>query len=140
MMSDEDKEEKPKKAFQIKAVVWDDGEVDVDIREFRKLGTGRGAPSLCGPLSPDEFKKYLKLMSLSPDGVCEALAEEIGIQEPSEEDETTPMSSSIMTPDDDDVEDELLDVRREVHTHDDDLEPDSDLSEEVPDFSDLEID
>lgn len=77
----EEESEKPKKAFQLKVIVWDDGEVDCDIREYRKLGTGRGAPALCGPLSPNDFKKSLDQYGLDSDGVCGSIAIEVGIDD-----------------------------------------------------------
>lgn len=39
-----EKEPKPKKAFEIKVVVWDDGEVDTELYEYRPNPSGRGAP------------------------------------------------------------------------------------------------
>lgn len=39
-----EKEPKPKKAFEIKVVVWDDGEIDTELYEFRENPSGRGAP------------------------------------------------------------------------------------------------
>lgn len=76
-MSDEEREEKPKKAFQLKIVVWDDGEVDTDIREYRKLGTGRGAPSLCGPLKPKQFIDELGNYGISADTVFDTIKNDI---------------------------------------------------------------
>lgn len=40
----EEKEPKPKKAFEIKVVVWDDGEIDSELYEYRQNPSGRGAP------------------------------------------------------------------------------------------------
>lgn len=40
----EDQEEKPKKMFVITHTVWDDGEIDSEMYEFRKNPSGRGAP------------------------------------------------------------------------------------------------
>jgi hypothetical protein len=39
-----EKEEKPKKVYQIVYTVWDDGALDTEIYHFKKSGTGRGAP------------------------------------------------------------------------------------------------
>jgi hypothetical protein len=39
-----EKEEKPKKSFEAKIVVWDDGEMDVEMYEYRQNPSGRGAP------------------------------------------------------------------------------------------------
>lgn len=75
----EEKEDKPKKAFSIKGVVWDDGGVDLIIQEYRKLGTGRGAPTLCGPLSPSEFGKALRDMGLNAQGVLQSISFDVGI-------------------------------------------------------------
>lgn len=40
----EEKEQKPKKAFEAKIVVWEDGEMDVEMYEYRQNPSGRGAP------------------------------------------------------------------------------------------------
>jgi len=129
-MSDEEKEDKPKKAFQIKIVVWDDGEVDADIREYRKLGTGRGAPSLCGPLSAKDLTKALKNLMINPVGVRDSIAVELGIESDEsvsydkEDTESATKVSELIQEEDDDLEDSLPDP--------------SDM--DVPDFSDLEVD
>lgn len=39
-----EKEEKPKKAFEAKIVIWEDGEMDVEMYEYRQNPSGRGAP------------------------------------------------------------------------------------------------
>lgn len=39
-----EKEPKPKKSFEAKITVWDDGEVDVEMYEYRDNPSGRGAP------------------------------------------------------------------------------------------------
>jgi hypothetical protein len=49
-----EKEEKPKKAFVVVHTVWDDGEVDSELYEFRKNPSGRGAPGKWR-LKPVEF-------------------------------------------------------------------------------------
>lgn len=75
----EEKEDKPKKAFSIKTIVWTDGGVDCLVQEYRKLGTGRGAPTLCGPLTPSQFIKALKDMGLNAQGVLQAISMDVGI-------------------------------------------------------------
>jgi hypothetical protein len=73
------KEEKPKKAYMIKIVVWDDSEVDCDIREYRRNGTGRGAPSLCGPLDSEKFIECLKRQGMSAFGITQQIAMYTGV-------------------------------------------------------------
>lgn len=79
MPEDIEKEEKPKKAYLIKVIVWEDGEIDADIREYRKIGSGRGAPTLCGPLSSTDLEKGLKNYGLNVDGIKDTIATELGI-------------------------------------------------------------
>ena len=127
-MSDEETSEKPKKAYQIKVLIWDDGEVDCDIREYRKIGTGRGAPTLCGPLKAKELLDKLEFMGIDPKGVCEAMAEELGIESGKPAMLKAPPKHK---PVEDEVEEELLE--------DDEDEDDDGISEEdMPDFDDLE--
>lgn len=40
----EEKAEKPKKLFQFTVTVWDDGEIDSEMNEFRLNPSGRGRP------------------------------------------------------------------------------------------------
>jgi hypothetical protein len=80
MSSEEQKEEKPKKAFLIKTIVWEDGEVDCDIREYKKIGSGRGAPTLCGPLNKQELKDALSDLGLSAEGVLDTIGIDLGIK------------------------------------------------------------
>lgn len=148
-MSDEEKEEKPKKAFQIKIVVWDDGEVDADIREYRKLGTGRGAPSLCGPLSSKDLTKALKNMMISPEAVRESIAIELGIDEEGSTSTTSEPSSSTSSSgydEGDETTDAMVDamesaLENEVEVRDEvEQEEMPDTSDmDMPDFSDLEV-
>ncbi len=39
-----EKEPKPKKSFEIRVVIWDDGEIDSELYEYRQNPSGRGAP------------------------------------------------------------------------------------------------
>ena len=55
-MSDEEKEQKPKKLFTITHTVWDDGEIDSEMYEFRKNPSGRGAPGKWR-LGKEDFKR-----------------------------------------------------------------------------------
>lgn len=78
-MGKSDDDDKPKKAFQIKMTIWDDGAVDCDVREYRKLGTGRGAPTLCGPLMPNEFMSALKGYGVNAAGVSSTIKCELAL-------------------------------------------------------------
>lgn len=40
----EEKEPKPKKQYEIKVIIWDDGELDSELTEYRQNKSGRGAP------------------------------------------------------------------------------------------------
>lgn len=40
----EEKDDKSKKLFSVTYIIWDDGEIDAKLVEYRKIGTGRGAP------------------------------------------------------------------------------------------------
>lgn len=40
----EEKEPKPKKQYEIKVIIWDDGEIDGEMYEYRQNKSGRGAP------------------------------------------------------------------------------------------------
>lgn len=52
-----EKEPKPKKSFEAKIVVWDDGEVDVELYEYRDNPSGRGAPGKWRLSSKDFVKR-----------------------------------------------------------------------------------
>ena len=57
--NEDEKEQKPKKAFTVVHTVWDDGEIDTEMYEFRKNPSGRGAPGKWR-LGKDDFTRRIE--------------------------------------------------------------------------------
>jgi hypothetical protein len=86
-----EKEPKPKKAFEIKVVVWDDGEIDTELYEFRENPSGRGAPGKWRQNKTD-FTRRIQETLADPAILLTDVYEKIGgvEQAPSEVSQTTP--------------------------------------------------
>ncbi len=79
-MGKEEKEDKPKKMFIVEHIIWDDGEIDTKLVEFRKTNSGRGAPNKW-PLKPSDFKRRMGELLGSPDQINEKLIEQTGLDD-----------------------------------------------------------
>jgi hypothetical protein len=79
-MEKEEKEDKPKKMFIIEHVIWDDGEVDTKLVEFRKTNSGRGAPNKW-TMQPKDFKRRMTELLGSPEQINEILVRQSGLDD-----------------------------------------------------------
>ncbi len=77
-MSEEKEDDKPKKLFVIEHVIWDDGEVDSSMFEFRKQNSGRGAPGKWR-LGPKDFNRRVEELLGASDQVNEILSQNTGL-------------------------------------------------------------
>jgi hypothetical protein len=79
-MADErvEREEKPKKLFTVVHTIWDDGEVDTELYQFRKNQSGRGAPGKWR-LLPKEFKNCIEDTLGAAEEFGEIMQENTGI-------------------------------------------------------------
>lgn len=77
-MADEQKEEKPKKMFTIVHTVWDDGEIDSEMYEFRKNPSGRGAPGKWR-LGAKDFKRRVEEIFGDPASLSDELVDNTGL-------------------------------------------------------------
>jgi hypothetical protein len=74
-MSDgEQKEEKPKKMFVVVHTIWEDGEMDTEMYEFRKNQSGRGAPGKWR-LNGADFSKRVEELLGDPSGLLEEMSD-----------------------------------------------------------------
>jgi hypothetical protein len=76
-MAKEEKEEKPKKAFEIKVIIWDDGEIDSELYEYRQNPSGRGAPGKWR-LSANDFTRRMEETLGDPQLLLDATYDAIG--------------------------------------------------------------
>ena len=76
----EEKEDKPKKMFIIEHVIWDDGEVDTKLVEFRKTNSGRGAPNKW-TMQPKDFRRRMSELLGSPEQINEILVRQSGLDD-----------------------------------------------------------
>jgi len=74
----EEKEDKPKKMFVIEHIIWDDGEVDSTMCEFRKSNSGRGAPKKWN-LGPKDFHRRVEELLGASDQINEILSQNTGL-------------------------------------------------------------
>ena len=73
----EEKEQKPKKAFEIKVTVWDDGEIDSEMYEYRQNPSGRGAPGKWR-LSANDFVRRVEESFGDPQSLLDQTYDAIG--------------------------------------------------------------
>jgi hypothetical protein len=74
----EEKEEKPKKLFVVTHIVWDDGEVDTEMSEYRKNPSGRGAPTKWR-LGSKDFKRRIEETLGDADQIGEVMSEHMAL-------------------------------------------------------------
>lgn len=77
MSNEEEKEQKPKKMFEIHHIIYDDGEIDTSISEYRKSNTGRGAPGKWR-LNSRDFKRRCEEILGEHDQIVKLLIDHIG--------------------------------------------------------------
>lgn len=73
----EEKEQKPKKLFTVVHTVWDDGEIDTEMYEFRKNTSGRGAPGKWRQGNKD-FKRRVEEVLGDFDQIADQMNSQIG--------------------------------------------------------------
>lgn len=73
----EEKEQKPKKAFEIKVIVWEDGEIDSEMYEYRQNPSGRGAPGKWR-LSANDFVRRVEESFGDPQSLLDQTYDAIG--------------------------------------------------------------
>jgi hypothetical protein len=73
----EEKEPKPKKAFEIKVIIWDDGEIDSEMVEFRANPSGRGAPGKWRVNDTDFVRRIIETLG-DPDTLLGTIHDMIG--------------------------------------------------------------
>lgn len=78
IMSEVQKEEKPKKMFTIVHTIWDDGEIDSEMYEFRKNPSGRGAPGKWR-LGAKDFKRRVEELFGDPANLSDELVDNTGL-------------------------------------------------------------
>jgi len=78
MVDKEEKEEKPKKAFVVVHTIWDDGEIDTEMYEFRKNPSGRGAPGKWR-LGAKDFKRRLEETLGDAETLADVMQENTGV-------------------------------------------------------------
>ena len=80
-MSDEEKEQKPKKYAQLSILMWDDAEVDIEAARFIKTGSGRGAPKKVVMLDPKQFVDDLETDVLNVRSIIKLLIRELDLED-----------------------------------------------------------
>ena len=80
-MSDDEKEQKPKKYAQLSVLVWDDAEVDIEAVRFIKTGSGRGAPKKVVMLDPKQFVEDLETDVLNVRSILKLLIRELDLED-----------------------------------------------------------
>lgn len=73
----EEKEPKPKKAFEVKVIIWDDGEVDAELNEYRPNPSGRGAPGKWRVNATDFIRRMEETLG-DPEQLTDTIYEAIG--------------------------------------------------------------
>lgn len=79
-----EKTPKPKKFAELKVVIWDDGELDMDLVLMEPREEGRGAPRKIG-FKPSDYTKWMDevdAMAMSKYGLMKFIKDSLGINHP----------------------------------------------------------